>query len=164
MSRSTAGTATRLLALLCLAWATAACSTSSEHEDLPVLEVQADMERQLLDLAEVLMPPATIEDVPAPRTEITQLSPCGGVEGASWSRVLGSYDLDLATPQTSDEATDALTAHLAGTELEVVLPSAADVGRFELRGEGWVGVVEVRPEHSQVVILGETDCLDNPEE
>lgn len=139
-----------------------ASGCSGEPEGPGVLAVQADMEEHLRAVADAVTNKNF--DVPPASDSVDDLSPCGGIEGASWGPVQGSYDIDVRTDADAEALVRDIADHLTGTSLDVELPSAARPRRFSVQGNGWVATVEARPDHDQLWISGETDCLDNPEE
>lgn len=145
-----------IAALLTLLVLTTGAGCSDDGSEFPA--AQARMEEEMQALLAELAPDAEI-DVAAHSGDP---SPCGGIEGSSWSEVLASYAASVPDPPSPEtllpraqEALDTMgVEHTAGT-------GRAFLG---VRGQGYVASLRHDEEGNRLLVAAETDCLDNPEE
>lgn len=122
-----------------------------------VRAAQDRMEQEMRALLVDLAPDATVDEEPS-----RGLTPCGGIEGASWSEVLASHDASVLQPPAPDTLLS--RAQEALDDMGVGYSAGAGRNLLTIDGDGYVGSLRLDEETDRLRVSAETDCLDNPDE
>lgn len=153
MARRTRSTRLASFAAMLVVLTSGGCSDEPD-----VREVETRMQEEMHTLLTELVPDAEVEEERQPEGRI----PCGGLEGASWSKVLTSYDASVPDPPAPGtllpRAQDALD------DLGIDYVGGNGWTLLTIKGKGYGGTLRLDDRTGLLLVSVETDCLKNPDE
>lgn len=120
--------------------------------------------QQLRDVAEAVLA-AVAPEAPARLGDARDRTPCGGVEGTSYSRIKTGLT-GVAGSRVDDPDTAFAAAREALTGQGATFDDVREVGEGQVllfRSDAFGGQLVLHPD-GKVVLNAETACLDNPDE